>query len=222
VPKDLRSFLVELQERRPDDIKLIDDEVDPEFGIHAVAAKLERRGEFPALFFRRVRGSELPVVVNLTAAYERLAMAIGATVQDMVQVYGGKQAHPIPPRIVETGPVKEVVWHGADADLRRLPIPTHNALDGGPYLTGASLVARDPHTGVLNLGLYRHQVHAHDRIGVWFMLGHHGLYIQQRYEELRADEGELRRLLAVGADKAREASAPTLEAMFKRMGFVRP
>ncbi len=44
--------------------------------------------------------------------------------------------------------------------------------------------------------------------------------IQARYEELRADEGELRRLLAVGADKAREASAPTLEAMYDRMGFV--
>jgi len=46
--------------------------------------------------------------------------------------------------------------------------------------------------------------------------------IQQRYQELRADEGELRRLLAVGADKAREASAPTLETMYERMGFVRP
>ncbi len=46
--------------------------------------------------------------------------------------------------------------------------------------------------------------------------------IQQRYEELRADEGELRRLLAVGADKARVASAPTLETMYERMGFVRP
>ncbi len=46
--------------------------------------------------------------------------------------------------------------------------------------------------------------------------------IQQRYEELRADEGELRRLLAQGADKAREAAAPTLEAMYERMGFVRP
>ena len=45
---------------------------------------------------------------------------------------------------------------------------------------------------------------------------------QQRYDELRADEGELRRLLALGADKAREASAPTLEAMYERMGFVRP
>jgi tryptophanyl-tRNA synthetase len=46
--------------------------------------------------------------------------------------------------------------------------------------------------------------------------------LQQRYEELRADEGELRRLLAIGAEKAREASAPTLDAMYERMGFVRP
>jgi tryptophanyl-tRNA synthetase len=46
--------------------------------------------------------------------------------------------------------------------------------------------------------------------------------IQERYRELRADEGELRRLLAVGAEKARQASAPTLETMYERMGFVRP
>jgi tryptophanyl-tRNA synthetase len=46
--------------------------------------------------------------------------------------------------------------------------------------------------------------------------------IQQRYAELRADEGELLRLLALGADKAREASAPTLQAMYEHMGFVTP
>jgi len=46
--------------------------------------------------------------------------------------------------------------------------------------------------------------------------------IQERYQELRADEGELRRLLARGAEKAREASAPTLAQMYERMGFVRP
>jgi tryptophanyl-tRNA synthetase len=45
--------------------------------------------------------------------------------------------------------------------------------------------------------------------------------IQRRYEELRADEPELRRLLARGDDKAREASAPTLAAMYERMGFVK-
>jgi tryptophanyl-tRNA synthetase len=46
--------------------------------------------------------------------------------------------------------------------------------------------------------------------------------IQARYEELRADDAELQRLLGIGADKAREASAPTLAAMYERMGFVRP
>ena len=45
--------------------------------------------------------------------------------------------------------------------------------------------------------------------------------MQERYRELRADEGELRRLLQIGADKARETSAPTLAQMYERMGFVR-
>ena len=46
--------------------------------------------------------------------------------------------------------------------------------------------------------------------------------VRARYLELRADEPELLRLLAVGAAKATAASAPTLEAMYERMGFVRP
>jgi tryptophanyl-tRNA synthetase len=45
--------------------------------------------------------------------------------------------------------------------------------------------------------------------------------IQARYHELRDDPGELIRLLGIGADKAREVSAPTLEAMYERMGFIR-
>ena len=45
--------------------------------------------------------------------------------------------------------------------------------------------------------------------------------IRERFEELRADERELQRLLAVGADKARRASEPTLELMYERMGFAK-
>jgi tryptophanyl-tRNA synthetase len=45
--------------------------------------------------------------------------------------------------------------------------------------------------------------------------------IRRRYEEIRADETELTRLLGVGAEKARAASAPTLDAIYERMGFVR-
>jgi tryptophanyl-tRNA synthetase len=46
--------------------------------------------------------------------------------------------------------------------------------------------------------------------------------VRARYEELRADEPQLKTLLARGAEKARETSAPTLERMYERMGFVRP
>jgi tryptophanyl-tRNA synthetase len=45
--------------------------------------------------------------------------------------------------------------------------------------------------------------------------------IRARTLELRSDEPELRRLLAKGADKARAAAAPTLDAMYERMGFAR-
>jgi len=46
--------------------------------------------------------------------------------------------------------------------------------------------------------------------------------VRERYEELRADPAELERLLAAGAEKAREVAAPTLAAMYDRMGFARP
>jgi tryptophanyl-tRNA synthetase len=46
--------------------------------------------------------------------------------------------------------------------------------------------------------------------------------IQERYRELRADDRELHRLLAIGAEKARNASEPTLRSMYERMGFVMP
>jgi tryptophanyl-tRNA synthetase len=44
--------------------------------------------------------------------------------------------------------------------------------------------------------------------------------VQQRYAELRADEGELKRLLSIGAEKAQTTSKPTLSQMYERMGFV--
>ncbi|MGH2630626.1 MAG: tryptophan--tRNA ligase [Actinomycetota bacterium] len=46
--------------------------------------------------------------------------------------------------------------------------------------------------------------------------------VRRRYEELRTDESELLRQLAIGADRARATSAPVLERTFERMGFVLP
>jgi tryptophanyl-tRNA synthetase len=46
--------------------------------------------------------------------------------------------------------------------------------------------------------------------------------VRLRYEELSKDPGELERMLRMGAAQAAAAAAPTLEAMYERMGFVRP
>ena len=46
--------------------------------------------------------------------------------------------------------------------------------------------------------------------------------VRERFREVRPDEANLRRVLAVGAERARAASVPTLERMYERMGFVRP
>jgi tryptophanyl-tRNA synthetase len=45
--------------------------------------------------------------------------------------------------------------------------------------------------------------------------------IQARYRELRDDPAELSRLLAIGAEKSRAVSGPTLDQMYDRMGFAR-
>jgi tryptophanyl-tRNA synthetase len=43
--------------------------------------------------------------------------------------------------------------------------------------------------------------------------------VRERFQELRADEGELERILAAGAEKARAIAAPTVAAVRDRMGF---
>jgi 2,5-furandicarboxylate decarboxylase 1 len=184
--KDLRSFLTQLAEAMPDAIRVYDEPVDPRFGVTAVAARLARRNEYPAVVCTRVGGTGIPVVVDLTATYERLALALGTTPQQMVRVYAERQAHPVAPVHVERdqAPVKEVVWTGEEADLGRLPIPTHNGLDAGPYVTGGVLICRDPDSGLINAGLYRHQVQGPRQLGVWFWDAHHGGYIHRRHEEL--------------------------------------
>jgi tryptophanyl-tRNA synthetase len=46
--------------------------------------------------------------------------------------------------------------------------------------------------------------------------------IRRRYQELRRDPDELRRMLAKGADKAQAVAAATLALAYERVGFVAP
>jgi 2,5-furandicarboxylate decarboxylase 1 len=155
--KDLRHFLKTLDERAPDLIRRIRTEVSPTWELSAVQKRLEADGRLPVLLFEKVAGHALPVVTNLFASKRHLALALETTPEDVVSRFSEAQKHRVAPRVVDAGPVQEVVLTGEQADLGTLPLVTHCEKDAGPYLTAGVTIIRDPSSGALNAGIYRNR-----------------------------------------------------------------
>lgn len=184
MPKNLRTFMHAALAQDPAAIKQVDAPVDPRFGITAYAAKLAERNAFPGLLFTNVAGSRFPCLTNLMSSYERMALALECRVEEIPQTYGTLIQKPVPTVKIarENAPVKDVVIREADIDLGTLPIPWHNALDGGAYITGGCTILRDPETGAVNVGIYRHHVFSKNEMGIWFAGAHDGGHIVDVYE----------------------------------------
>jgi 2,5-furandicarboxylate decarboxylase 1 len=185
VPKNLRTFIGEVAEAWPDELVSVSKEVDPKFGVTGLVARLEQDGRFPAVLFKNVTGSKIPLLINLMAKYERVALAMGSTsVRTAIHDQAVRETSPIEPHETSEAPVKDVILKGRDALLSVLPITTHNELDGGPYVCSGSTITRDPDTGAQNVGIYRAQVHGPQELGYFVNPAHHGNYIRVRYEEM--------------------------------------
>ncbi len=118
--KDLRSYLDELLEKRPKDVVVVDKEVDPVYEVTAIVEKFERENKFPLVFFKNVKGSKIPAIVNLGATYERLALALGSpNVPQMVRDLAHREHQPLPVKEIaaKDAPCKEVILRGEQADF---------------------------------------------------------------------------------------------------------
>ncbi|MGH7775322.1 MAG: UbiD family decarboxylase [Candidatus Binatia bacterium] len=189
MPKDLRTYIEQLSQSRPNHIKVVDQEVDRKWEISALIEKLRkdsRYPEFPAVLFTNVKGCKLPVLINLCGSYERLALSIDATVKTVVPEYAKREGNAIPPLEVERrhAPVKEVIWKGDQIDLSKLPTVWHNELDSGYYVDAAVALLRDPDNGKVNAGIYRHEVQNNRELGFMSNPAHHASYILRRMREL--------------------------------------
>jgi 2,5-furandicarboxylate decarboxylase 1 len=183
---DLRGFIEFLEAEHPEHVIRIKKEVDPKFGVSGIIERLERDGRFPMVIFENVKGSRFPLVANMHASFERLRLGLGMKqggVKDFVQECARRQAHPIDPIMVETGPVQEVVFLGEDVDVNELPICTYHEKDAGRYITAGLAVMRDPETGINNVGIYRHMVHEKNLLGALFSQTSDGHTIWQKYEK---------------------------------------
>ena len=140
------------------------------------------------------RKYDMPVVVGALAANPEIyATGMGVPVEEIGNVWTRAMAHPIQPVPTTNPPCQEVVIKGADltkpgGGLASLPVPISTpGFDAAPYFTATLCVTKDPETGVRNMGTYRGQLKATDRLGVRMasrLSGAGGYLHWQKYQKL--------------------------------------
>lgn len=185
-PTDLGGFIAMLEAEHPEQVVRITKEVDPVFGVSGILDRLERDERFPLVIFENVKGSDIPLVANMHADFERLRLGLGMKqggVREFVAEAAARQAKPIKPVTVKTGPVQEIVLTGDDIDVEQLPVCTYHELDAGKFITAGLALMRDPDTGIDNIGIYRHQVHEKNLLGAQLSETADANVIWKKYEE---------------------------------------
>lgn len=170
--QDLRTFLKTLDALG--DLKTLRG-VDRHLEIGAITeVSLQRNG--PALLFEAIPGfsPNYGVAANVLSTPSRGLLALGmdpdlsgdAAARKFREIWEGFK--PVPPRVVDTGPILENVRTGDDIDLLQFPVPVWHERDAGPYIgTGGAVIHRDPETDAVNVGTYRAQLHDRRTTGLF-------------------------------------------------------
>ena len=79
--------------------------------------------------------------------------------------------------------MQDLVTTGDDVDVTELPICTYHEKDAGKYITAGLSLMRDPDTGTNNIGIYRHQVHAKNLLGIQLSETADANVIWKKYEQ---------------------------------------
>src|SRR3972149_11125635 len=133
-----------------------------------------------AFLFEQVTDSKgrrysMPVLVGALASSTEIyatGMMCGEP-QEIMEKWARAELNPIPPVLVPTGPVHEVVFTGEDltregGGLDMIPSPLSTpGFDNAPYWPAGHWVPKDPETGIRNVGNYRVQVKARNRTGTF-------------------------------------------------------
>jgi len=227
--RDLRGFVAELERRG--DLRRIGVEVDPRFEMTEICDRvLKRQG--PALLFENPRGHSMPVLGNLFGTPLRVALGMGqesvAALREVGQLLAALK-EPSPPRgwkdawdklpllssifsmapaVVRDAACQEVVWEGAEVDLNRLPVQTCWPGDIAPLITWGLVVTRGPNKARQNLGIYRQQVIAPNKV-IMRWLGMRGGALDYRDHCLAQPREPFPLAVALGADPATLLGAVT-------------
>jgi phenylphosphate carboxylase alpha subunit len=130
-----------------------------------------------ALLFENVKGypKGFRVLANMlgrskAGAYRRMSLAMDSppdsTALQLVHEFADRVKRPIPPRLVNTAPHKKNIVKGNDVDLFKFPTPVIHGPDGGRFIgTWHVDVTKDPESGFVNWGIYRHMIQDRNTLG---------------------------------------------------------
>ena len=192
--KDLRDFIKQLEVQG--ELKRITIPVDPYLEMTEICDRtLKQAG--PALLFENPTGYNIPVLGNLFGTPRRVAMGMGAESVTELRGIGEllatlkepeppkgmkdawekfplyKQVLNMAPKLVSSPPCQELIRQGDEIDLSVYPIQTCWPEDAAPLITWPLVITKGPHKHRQNLGIYRLQVIAQNKV-IMRWLAHRG------------------------------------------------
>lgn len=165
--QDLRFFINKIEEKFPETVEYFEDEISAKYEITAVLKELEKKGS-PLVIFKNIKNYKMPVISNVLASRQRIAMSLGLdNEREFLELYSKYIGRRIEPEIVKNGIFETNYYDEKTVDLTKtLPIITHFNCDGGPYITAGVVIARDPDSGVHTCGLHRLQLKERNKLGI--------------------------------------------------------
>ncbi len=227
--KDLRSFLAQLESKG--ELKRVTTEISPYLEMTEICDRLLKTGG-PAILFENPKGHNIPVLGNLFGTSRRVAMGMGQESVESLRKVGEllaylkepdppkgfkdtwdklpvlKQVLNMAPKVLSSAPCQDIVWEGKDVDLCKLPIQTCWPGDVGPLITWGLTVTRGPQKTRQNLGIYRQQVIAPNKL-IMRWLAHRGGALDFRDFCLASPGQPYPLAVALGADPATMLGAVT-------------
>jgi 4-hydroxy-3-polyprenylbenzoate decarboxylase len=190
-----------------------------------------------------VKGYDIPILANAFGSMERMKLAletddlegIGEKLVELLRpeipssfmdkikgVSRLREVMSFPPKIVKSGPCKEVILKEEDVDLNKFPILKCWPQDGGKFITLPLVFTKDPETKERNVGMYRMHVYDKRTTGMHWHVHKHGAGHYRKAEE-RGERLEV--AVALGGDPATifSATAPLPEGFDELLfaGFIR-
>ena len=219
---DLRDFIKLLEKKG--ELKRISIEVDPYLEVTEISDRVLRAGG-PALLFEKPKGSSIPLLVNLFGNSRRIALAMGQEDIDGLRDVGKllaflkeptppsgwkdvwqklpsyKQVLNVSPNVKKSAVCQVVVIETRDVDLSMFPLQTCWPGDVAPLVTWPLVITRGPQKERQNLGIYRMQPIARNKL-IMRWLSHRGGALDFKDWQKKYPRKAFPVSVAIGADPA--------------------